>query len=65
MGPATDTVELHEATYNGLRMALAELQARAASRENSLAITHLETAMMWFNKDRANKGELEKNDTHV
>jgi len=36
-----------------------------SSRENSIAITNLETAMMWNNKDRANKGELKPNPTHV
>ena len=44
---------------------LEQLQTRAPSRENSVAITQLETAMMWHNKDRANTGELKGSDTHV
>ena len=35
------------------------------SRENSLVITKVEEAAMWHNKDRAIKGLLEKNDTHL
>ena len=35
------------------------------SRELSIAITQLETAMMWLNKDRANKGFIQPNKTHV
>jgi hypothetical protein len=36
-----------------------------ATRENSLAKTKLEEAMMWCNKDRAMKGQLDKTPTHV
>lgn len=35
------------------------------SRENSLVITKIEEASMWHNKDRAIKGLLVKNDTHL
>jgi len=35
------------------------------SRENSLVLTKLEEAMMWCNKDRAIKGFLPVNPTHV
>jgi hypothetical protein len=35
------------------------------SRANSIAQTELETAMMWNNKDRADKGQLKGSDTHV
>jgi len=35
------------------------------SRENSLAITKIEEAMMWNNKDRVIKGELAPSETHV
>lgn len=35
------------------------------SRELSVAITEVETAMMWLNKDRAVRGLLPKSDTHV
>lgn len=51
--------------FNTMRDALEMLQVRTPSRENSVAITQLETAMMWHNKDRANQGELEKSETHV
>lgn len=37
----------------------------AKSRENSLAITKIEEAMMWNNKDRTLKGELKPYETHV
>lgn len=51
-----------------MRKALTVLQEEKRtkpSRENSETITLLETAMMWNNKDRATKGELPKNETHV
>lgn len=35
------------------------------SRECSIAITQLETAIMWANKDRTVKGELSPTKTHV
>ncbi len=35
------------------------------TRELSVAITELETSMMWLNKDRANKGQLPQAPTHV
>lgn len=35
------------------------------SRELSVSITELETAIMWFNKHRTVKGEFTPTDTHV
>lgn len=35
------------------------------TRENSLAITKVEEAMMWNNKDRTIKGQLKPYNTHV
>jgi hypothetical protein len=47
-------------------MTVLELLKKAnPSRENSLVITKLEEAMMWCNKDRTIKGELQPNPTHV
>lgn len=58
-----------EYANNVMRTALDALREEAkmgkSSRENSLAQTNLEQAMMWNNKDRANKGELTKSETHV
>lgn len=51
--------------HDFMKSALESLRIATPSRECSLAITQLETAMMWNNKDRANKGELEKSETHV
>lgn len=44
---------------------MVNINGEARSRELSVAITELETAMMWLNKDRAVRGFLEKNDTHA
>ena len=44
---------------------MVNINGESRSRELSVAITELETAMMWLNKDRAMRGFLEKNDTHV
>lgn len=41
------------------------LQNSKKTREVALAITKLEESMMWLNRDRTNKGELEPNPTHV
>jgi hypothetical protein len=41
------------------------LKNTVGSRENSLAMTKLEEAMMWCNKDRTIKGEFKPNETHV
>jgi hypothetical protein len=54
-----------ETGFDLMKRALALLQTRTPSRENSVAITQLETAMMWHNKDRANIGELQGSPTHV
>lgn len=52
--------------FEKMKEAFTALNNTKASRENSIAITNLEQAMMWCNKDRVIKGELEKsNSTHV
>lgn len=56
-----DNVEVFEK----LKLALEALRDCPPSRENSIAITHLETAIMWFNKGRTNSGELTPTPTHV
>lgn len=48
-----------------LEEAFEELKNCEKSRENSLVITKIEEASMWHNKDRANKGLLPKNPTHL
>lgn len=48
-----------------MKSALLQLRKQAPSRELSLAITNLEQALMWFNKDRTLKGELTPTPTHV
>ena len=45
--------------------ALENLKTFKPSREVSIAITKIEEAMMWTNKDRTIKGELKPNPTHV
>lgn len=47
-----------------LTQALEALDKRDPSRENSLAKTKLEEAIMWHNKDRTVKGELKPTKTH-
>lgn len=47
-----------------LTNALKLLQGAEKSRECSVAITQLETALMWLNKDRTVKGELKPTATH-
>ncbi len=57
-----------EQVYALLARAVQILQAEKTSRpsrENSETLTLVETAMMWNNKDRAEKGELPKYETHV
>lgn len=52
--------------HNLMEQAFSKLnETTVNSRENSLAKTNLEQAMMWNNKDRSMKGELPKNPTHV
>lgn len=48
-----------------MKQALGHLSSAQPSRENSLAITKLEEAIMWNNKDRTIKGNLKPTDTHV
>lgn len=48
-----------------MEKALKHLTGVARSRENSLAITKIEEAMMWNNKDRTIKEELKPYPTHV
>jgi hypothetical protein len=63
MGNEEQTGE--EIAVKEMLQALKFLQSVPSSRENSLAITNLEQAMMWCNKDRTIKGQLTPNDTHV
>jgi len=44
---------------------LEALKKAPSSRENSIAITKLEEALMWSNKDRTIKGELKPYPTHI
>ena len=44
---------------------LVNINNEKRSRELSITITELETAMMWLNKDRAVRGYITKSDTHV
>lgn len=60
----TPTEYAHKAMEKALE-GLREEQKAHNSRENSVAITQLETAMMWNNKDRTIKGELKPYPTHV
>lgn len=66
MGPASQE-ELLLSAFERMKFTLEGLKASeiTPSRELSLAATNLEQAMMWLNKDRANKGYLEKSPTHV
>lgn len=50
--------------FEKMSEAYALLREVTSSRENSLAITNLEQAMMWCNKDRTIKGELSPYPTH-
>ena len=51
--------------YMKLAMEALQEPTMAKSRENSLAVTNLEQAMMWNNKDRTIRGELTPYPTHV
>lgn len=44
---------------------MVQTNSETPTRNLSTAITYLETAMMWLNKDRAARGFLEKNNTHM
>lgn len=54
-----------ELAVSRLMEALELLKQAAPSRENSLAITKIEEALMWSNKDRTIKGQLQPYPTHV
>ena len=62
-----DDVKTEEGNaFELMKQALTELRSvKSKTRENSLAATKLEEAVMWNNKDRAIKGELEKSETFV
>jgi hypothetical protein len=60
----TPTQYAHKAMEKALESLKEEAKAGRASRENSLAITNLQQAMMWNNNDRTIKGELKPYDTH-
>ena len=51
--------------FEAMKQAFVEMSDVLKTRESSLAITNLEQAMMWINKDRANKGQLKGSETHV
>ena len=62
----TKAIVILSDAYELIRQAFFALNNPAMdSRENSIVLTKLEEAMMWCNKDRANKGFLPKTDTHV
>ncbi len=48
-----------------MKEAWAVLTNSSTTRETALAKTKLEEAIMWNNKNRAIRGELEKSDTFV
>lgn len=54
-----------EVAVEHMQHALTALRESSPSRERSVAITQLETALMWANKDRTIKGQLFANPTHV
>jgi hypothetical protein len=56
---------LEKTAFEAMSWAFEQLCLAAPTRENSLAKTKLEEAMMWCNKDRAMKGQLPKSPTHV
>lgn len=58
---------LADAYENALKVfaLMVETNSKEPTRNLSTAITYLETAMMWLNKDRAARGYLQKNETHV
>lgn len=60
----SDLLYAHKVMEKALSYLLKEKKSKP-TRENSETITLLETAMMWNNKDRANKGELKASPTHV
>lgn len=62
---AEPPMTLEANAYVCLTDALSLMRDAEKTREISVAITELETAIMWLNKDRANKGELKPNPTHV
>lgn len=51
--------------FHDIFSALKHMWKADRTRELSVAITTLETAMMWLNKDRANKGLIPKTETHI
>jgi len=54
-----------ETAFDHMNVAFEQLNTCESTRTLALAKTNLEQAMMWLNKHRAIKGELEKNKTHV
>lgn len=61
----SEFVTLETSAYEHMEAAIEELRAADRSRECSLAITNLEQAMMWCQKDRANKGQLMATDEQL
>lgn len=60
---AAMTIEAN--AYVCLTDALSLMRKAVKTREISVAMTELETSIMWLNKDRTNKGELKPTPTHV
>jgi len=60
----TQLEEALEALLKGFAL-MVNVNNEERSRELSVAITELETSMMWLNKTRAIKGYLNKTETHV
>jgi len=58
-------IPLEQVAIEAMTFGLEQLSLADPSRENSLAKTKLEEAMMWCNKDRTIKGQLKPNKTHV
>ena len=58
-------ITTEEQAFDTIKLVFEDLSMATPSRELSLVKTKLEEAMMWLNKDRANKGQLEGSETHV
>lgn len=65
--PTDQVLDMPEKQAFGLLQTALDLMRNgsARTRELSVAITELETSMMWLNKDRSNKGQLPQTPTHV
>lgn len=59
-----EEITLETQAVEKMEEALSLLQQANKTRESSVAITNLETALMWSNKDRTIKGQLKPYPTH-